>query len=413
LGTSSPKNLELLGNPDLLQSSSFHKLALFCSANAPLGVMVIVRELARAWREALGLVVISGFHSPAEAEAYQLLSRGKSPLVVCPPRTLAGMRLKTAWRGPLSQGRLLLLSFFSTDQEQVTRENAIYRNRCVAALADQIVIAYANPISGTAELVLEALGWGKQVYCLDIPNNHHLLEAGARSMPLPLSEEIRRGPSLKVPERSALETRLRKLAYQVNSSEPHRRIFHYALQTKIVDLANEFGLRAIAEYQIESVPPRGHRGRIDVVWLSGVKPVVAIEVDNIRREKSIYKLLESKSTHLFWIYRGVQDPRDFLASLDPYKRIILIWLPPPARERKLSQTSKTFRPTEPKTGHNERLVAIRNKYPNAYKPWTETEEVQLERRFRSGASYEELSQLLGRQPSAIRSRVKKLESEKE
>ena len=52
----------------------------------------------------------------------------------------------------------------------------------VAALADTVLIAHAQPRSKTEQLAQEVVGWGKQVYTLDHPANEHLLALGA--MPL-------------------------------------------------------------------------------------------------------------------------------------------------------------------------------------------------------------------------------------
>lgn len=51
---------------------------------------------------------------------------------------------------------------------------------------------------------------------------------------------------------------------------------------------------------------------------------------------------------------------------------------------------------------------IREKYPRAYDRWNTDEDERLQREFKDGRSVKELSGLLGRQPSAIRSRLNKL-----
>lgn len=58
--------------------------------------------------------------------------------------------------------------------------------------------------------------------------------------------------------------------------------------------------------------------------------------------------------------------------------------------------------------YHERLVQIHEQFPRAYERWSEDEETQLLDGANQGATIEELCHLLKRQPSAIRSRLKKL-----
>lgn len=163
-------SLHSLGEPALLTQPT---LALFCSAQTPAAILLHVHDLAQQWR-VNGPTIISGFHSPAEQEALAVLLRGPQPVIVCPARSLAGMRLKPEYRAPLAAGRLLLLSPFPETVRRATAETAYRRNRCVAALADQVLIAHAQPGSKTAQLAREAVGWGKAVFTLEHSGNVHL-----------------------------------------------------------------------------------------------------------------------------------------------------------------------------------------------------------------------------------------------
>jgi len=60
------------------------------------------------------------------------------------------------------------------------------------------------------------------------------------------------------------------------------------------------------------------------------------------------------------------------------------------------------------SAYEDRLAAIRQKYPNAYAPWTEGEEGELRRAIADGLSVREIVQQLQRQPGAITSRSAKL-----
>jgi len=57
------------------------------------------------------------------------------------------------------------------------------RNRFVAALANAVLIAHAQPGSKTEQLAQEVVGWGKQVCTLDHAANEHLLAWGRSRRP--------------------------------------------------------------------------------------------------------------------------------------------------------------------------------------------------------------------------------------
>lgn len=58
--------------------------------------------------------------------------------------------------------------------------------------------------------------------------------------------------------------------------------------------------------------------------------------------------------------------------------------------------------------HQERLQKIKAKHPNAYEPWSAEDDELLKTSFAAGMSVDALAKTLQRQPSAIRSRLRKL-----
>ena len=168
LGSDSPHACALYGDLPSLSPS----IGLLCSAKAPAGVLLAVHDLAQQWRHGTQ-VIISGFHSPVEQEAFELLLRGPCRIIYCPARGLP-KRLKPAWRSALDAGRLSILSPFANSVRRGTKETAIYRNRVVAALADTVLIAYAHPNSNTERLAHEVRGWGKPIYTLPHKSNASL-----------------------------------------------------------------------------------------------------------------------------------------------------------------------------------------------------------------------------------------------
>ena len=55
------------------------------------------------------------------------------------------------------------------------------------------------------------------------------------------------------------------------------------------------------------------------------------------------------------------------------------------------------------------VFACQQEYPNAYKPWTEKDDLELTKMWCEGATTKELAVYFQRKPSAITSRIKKLE----
>lgn len=100
-------------------------------------------DQAAQWRDT-GRCVISGFHSPVERECLRILLRGSQPIILSPARSIP-TRPPPEWRAPISEGRLLLLSFFKDGPHRPTTETAQRRNTLVAALANEVYIPHASP----------------------------------------------------------------------------------------------------------------------------------------------------------------------------------------------------------------------------------------------------------------------------
>lgn len=153
-------------------------LAVFSSIELPGEAALAPYDLARALREA-GTPVIGGFQSPPERDCLDFLLRGTQPLVICPARSIEGMRAPAGWRQPLEEGRLLVLSEAPPTRRRASASAAQSRNRLVADLAHRILVIHATPGGRLSRLAQEALRAGKRLMCLDIPPNHDLLVLGA------------------------------------------------------------------------------------------------------------------------------------------------------------------------------------------------------------------------------------------
>lgn len=155
LGDAAPPQLSALGNLDLL---TLPRTALFCSARCPGDAILRTYDQAARWRDA-GRCLISGFHSPIERECLSILLRGKPPVIICPARSLEKMRLPSAWKTPLNEGRLLILSCFPSSHHRATTELAVRRNQFVAALADEVWFAHIASGGQTEQLAKIIASW--------------------------------------------------------------------------------------------------------------------------------------------------------------------------------------------------------------------------------------------------------------
>lgn len=168
----------MLGDPAIWArvNAGERTLGLLASARAPAGVLLAIHDLAKTWRQR-GPIIISGFHAPAENEALAVLLRGLQPAVLVLARALY-RRPPQALRPALDAGRLLIISPFKEGVRRAAMLTAAARNRLVASLADELLIAHAEPGGKTEALASEALAWGKPVYALAHSANASLLEQG-------------------------------------------------------------------------------------------------------------------------------------------------------------------------------------------------------------------------------------------
>ena len=178
LGDSFPVTLTAIGNLDILQSKT---LAVFCSNKCPGNIILKTYDLLRKLRER-GITVISGFHSAMERECLNILLKGRQSVIICPARSIEGIRIKSEYKKFLEDGRLLILSPFAGKEKRISSDRAVKRNYFVAALATDVFIPYAAPGSKTEMFCRELLKWGKRVYTTDDEKNTSLIETGIKTI---------------------------------------------------------------------------------------------------------------------------------------------------------------------------------------------------------------------------------------
>ena len=170
--------LRAIGAPELLR---IKHIALFCSVRCPGDLILKTYDLARLLRDAR-VPVIAGFQSPMEKDCLEILLRGNQPVVVCPARGIGSMRIPRAWRAPIEEGRLLIVSPFDDARRRVTAKLARERNEFVARLARAVLFIHAAPGGKTEELAKRTFADRQRVFILESPNNDNLVELGIRSV---------------------------------------------------------------------------------------------------------------------------------------------------------------------------------------------------------------------------------------
>ena len=151
------------GNADLLAT---RLIGFFCSESSPGDAILSTYDLALALRDT-NLTFIGGFQSPMEKEFLTFLLRGAAPVIVCPARSITRMRLPAAWKAPLREGRLLLLSCFPNKIRRPTHQTATKRNVLVADLATSLLVPHAEPGGKVEHLVQGAVAQSTPVFMLN------------------------------------------------------------------------------------------------------------------------------------------------------------------------------------------------------------------------------------------------------
>jgi predicted Rossmann fold nucleotide-binding protein DprA/Smf involved in DNA uptake len=174
VGSEAPADFWAAGQVELLTQP---KTGFFCSAQCPGSIILKTFDAITQMRDN-GQILIGGFHSLMEWECLGILLRGRQPVIWVPARSTVGMRLKPELVPAFNAGRLLILSPFAPQHKRITASLAEERNRFVAALADEVLLAHASPSSKTAAFCRELLADGKRVYTLNATANEPLISMG-------------------------------------------------------------------------------------------------------------------------------------------------------------------------------------------------------------------------------------------
>lgn len=164
----------LVGNPALLAAPV---LAVVGSRRCPAALFFA----ATAWAVAEPEPVAGGFQTPVEAEVLLARLHARRPVVVCPARSVEGMRVPPAHRTAFEAGRVLYAS--ATAQRRATAALGEARNRFVLGLARVLVVVHAAPGSRTLALAKEAARRSRPLLTFGHAENAPLVALGAALLP--------------------------------------------------------------------------------------------------------------------------------------------------------------------------------------------------------------------------------------
>jgi len=141
--------MKYLGNKDILNG---RKTGFLSSQKCTADVVLKSYDWAKQMRTG-GKCVITGNHSQIEKDVYEILLKGKQPLILVLARGLQ-KRYDTSVKKAIDEGRLLVISPFEANINRVTREGALVRNKLIIELADEMMVGYITE-GGQLEEILK------------------------------------------------------------------------------------------------------------------------------------------------------------------------------------------------------------------------------------------------------------------
>ncbi len=178
-GNTAPATISVYGNIDLLHN---RKLVLFCSQHCPPSLLLPWHDTIKQLCE-MDITIVGGFHSLLEQEALTILLAGTAPIIICPACGIGNMYFPPEYEAPMTAGRLLILSFFPDEVKRPSRQTALERNTLLAALANEVFVAYAHAGGQIEQICYQVIKkLGQKLYTLPSNHNQLLIHQGAKSI---------------------------------------------------------------------------------------------------------------------------------------------------------------------------------------------------------------------------------------
>lgn len=137
-----------------IEIQSLNKTAFLCSQKCPAEIVLKSFDWAKEQRER-GNCIVCGNHSQIEKDVFEILLKGKQPLILVLARSM-----KTRWEPEIEKAvnekRLLVISPFEKETKRVTRETAEIRNKKIIEISDKIIVGYKSK-NGLLEKLLKRI----------------------------------------------------------------------------------------------------------------------------------------------------------------------------------------------------------------------------------------------------------------
>ena len=145
--------LSYFGNKNIIKNQ---KIAFLCSRKCPSDIIIKSLDWAKN-KKNNGNCIISGFHSRIEKDVFNILMKGKQPIILVLAR---GM--KKHWpaeiKKAIEEERLLVISPFTNNVKYITQKTANIRNEIMTEIADEIFLAYYTKNGNLHELLKRIKG---------------------------------------------------------------------------------------------------------------------------------------------------------------------------------------------------------------------------------------------------------------
>lgn len=174
LGADAPAELDVIGDPSILGHRS---VAVLCSRVCPATIVVEAQTAARSLTAA-HVAEIGGFQSPLERRFMESAIKAECLLVQVCGRDIRRLSVTSVQRRLIDHRLLCLVSGVRASDRWTTRDRALRRNLLAVALADAVLVIYAQPGGGAESAVHQAVRWGKTVLALESPHNECMRSLG-------------------------------------------------------------------------------------------------------------------------------------------------------------------------------------------------------------------------------------------
>ena len=140
--------MEYLGNKEILKN---YKVGILCSRKVPADIILKTYDWAIEQRDK-GVCIISGFHSKIEKDVFEILTKGKQPMILVLARCMKKRRDEKILKA-LETNKLLIISPVNSAIKRVTKETSLIRNKYILLKSDKIFIPYTSPSGMLTQII--------------------------------------------------------------------------------------------------------------------------------------------------------------------------------------------------------------------------------------------------------------------